>query len=106
MHYERSGGRCWYCGIKLPDPSSMCLDHVLARTRGGDNSDENLVPCCRQCNNRKNTMTLETFRERTRQRFFAFTPEQEDYLRSLGVEIPPYDERPQIVFAFEQNGWS
>ncbi len=36
---------------------------------------------------------------------YAFSDMQVEYLRTLGVELPPEDERPRYVFAFEREGW-
>lgn len=43
---------CQYCYVRLA-ASDLTLDHVTPRSRGGNNSWENLVACCRRCNNRK-----------------------------------------------------
>ena len=47
--------RCTYCGI-----SGVVLetDHIIPKSRGGDNSATNLTPACRQCNNRKGANML------------------------------------------------
>lgn len=50
---RRDNHRCAYCGR----PAGT-VDHVVPRSRGGDNSWENLVACCRDCNNRKGDRTL------------------------------------------------
>src|SRR5215831_4081707 len=52
------GRPCWYCGQR----SATSHDHLTPRDRGGDDSPENLVPACTQCNSRKHTKTLEEFR--------------------------------------------
>jgi hypothetical protein len=43
---------CVYCGEPFP-ASDLTLDHVEPRMRGGDDSDGNLVACCRACNEAK-----------------------------------------------------
>lgn len=40
---------CAYCGV-MP---AMGVDHVLALSRGGTNTIENLVPACLKCNQQK-----------------------------------------------------
>lgn len=45
---------CAYC----QEPATT-IDHVLPRSRGGLNTWENLVACCRSCNNRKGSRTPE-----------------------------------------------
>ncbi len=104
-HYERTGGKCWYCGDDLPDPWGMCLDHILSRSMGGTNDDNNLVPCCSRCNSRKHSKSIEQFREAERLRAVQFSVEQEEYLSSLGVTLPPLDERRPHIFAFEEHNW-
>jgi 5-methylcytosine-specific restriction endonuclease McrA len=44
--------KCSYCGTPLLQ-WDMTLDHVIPRSRGGDNSWENLASCCFACNQRK-----------------------------------------------------
>jgi 5-methylcytosine-specific restriction endonuclease McrA len=48
----RDHNTCQYCNKVLP-PTELTLDHVMPRSRGGDSSWDNLVACCRTCNNRK-----------------------------------------------------
>lgn len=43
---------CHYCGRKV-DESSSSLDHVIPRSKGGPNSQDNLVLSCLSCNNKK-----------------------------------------------------
>ena len=48
----RDHNTCQYCGRIFP-PQDLTLDHIAPRSRGGDSAWENLVTCCRSCNNRK-----------------------------------------------------
>ena len=48
----RDHNTCQYCGRVFP-PQDLTLDHIIPRSRGGDSAWENLVTCCRACNNRK-----------------------------------------------------
>jgi 5-methylcytosine-specific restriction endonuclease McrA len=43
---------CQYCERSF-SAGELTLDHVMPRSRGGNSSWENLVACCRRCNNRK-----------------------------------------------------
>lgn len=54
--YIRDKYRCQYCGEKKA-PRELTLDHILPRSRGGDNSPVNIVTACVQCNNRKGDRT-------------------------------------------------
>lgn len=67
--YRRDGFKCVYCG----SGANLTLDHVLPRSRGGDNSWENLVTCCRKCNAKKDDRTPEEARMRMRHKSFVPT---------------------------------
>ena len=59
--YEKTGGRCFYCGQKLvftaygdvQHPRGWEVDHVKPRSRGGSDDLKNLVPACISCNRQK-----------------------------------------------------
>lgn len=61
---ERSGGRCWYCGLII-EASSMkpIFDHQIPLARGGSNTADNMVVACAACNGSKLARTVEEFRE-------------------------------------------
>lgn len=44
--------KCAYCGRK-----ATTVDHVIPRTQGGDENENNLVACCKTCNCSKNNRT-------------------------------------------------
>lgn len=60
--FDRDGGACTYCGARLESTGPRLtrdlgelrrvwqVDHVLARERGGNDSPDNLVLACGQCN--------------------------------------------------------
>jgi len=54
--YMRDKFRCQYCGEKK-NVDELTLDHILPRSRGGDNSPVNVVTACVACNNRKGNRT-------------------------------------------------
>ena len=54
--YMRDKFRCQYCGEKKA-ASELTLDHILPRSRGGDNSPVNIVTACVPCNSRKGNRT-------------------------------------------------
>src|ERR1700722_14433759 len=54
----RAAHQCQYCG-KRPAVRQLNIDHVMPRSRGGDDTWENLVAACRQCNLRKGWKTPE-----------------------------------------------
>jgi 5-methylcytosine-specific restriction endonuclease McrA len=53
--FKRDGFECVYCGSK----KTLTIDHVLPKSRGGDNSWTNLVTCCSSCNRKKGDKTPE-----------------------------------------------
>ncbi len=51
-------GICHYCGGPFP-PEELTMDHVVPLARGGRSSKNNLVPCCKTCNNEKQSRLLQ-----------------------------------------------
>lgn len=49
---KRSSGKCYYCRKQFP-VSELTMDHLIPLARGGKSVKENLVPSCKECNNRK-----------------------------------------------------
>jgi 5-methylcytosine-specific restriction endonuclease McrA len=45
-------GVCHYCGRKTA-PRSLTMDHVVPIARGGRSTKGNVVPACKECNNKK-----------------------------------------------------
>ena len=56
--FWRDNGQCQYCGIIEP-PKDMTIDHIVPRSRGGENTWTNLVTCCKKCNQKKGNRTPE-----------------------------------------------
>jgi hypothetical protein len=50
--FRRDRYRCVYCGL-VGTGAELTVDHVEPRMRGGDQSEGNLVTCCRACNTLK-----------------------------------------------------
>jgi len=48
-------GVCYYCG-QQQSPKDLTMDHIVPLGRGGRSVKGNLVPACKECNNRKKTM--------------------------------------------------
>jgi len=79
--WDKSGGKCWYCGCDLPE-KGWHADHFepihrklkYDQKRGLYTTDEcyhperdnadNKVPCCASCNIQKGMLTVEQFREK------------------------------------------
>lgn len=49
-------GICHYCGKKFK-PEELSMDHVVPVARGGRSNKGNIVPCCKDCNNKKKYLT-------------------------------------------------
>jgi 5-methylcytosine-specific restriction enzyme A len=47
-----AAGICTYCGIKV-NPADLTMDHVIPLSRGGTSERFNIVPACKDCNNKK-----------------------------------------------------
>jgi len=56
--YLRDDYTCQYCGEKFLF-EDLTLDHVFPKSRGGKNSWENIVTCCKHCNTIKADRTPE-----------------------------------------------
>lgn len=59
-------GICGYCGGKF-SPSELTMDHKIPIVRGGKSVPENLVPCCKACNNSKKYQLLSEWQPEKRQ---------------------------------------
>lgn len=47
-----SKGVCEYCGKSFA-PAELTMDHVVPIVRGGKTVKNNVVPACKECNNKK-----------------------------------------------------
>lgn len=56
--FWRDKNQCQYCGV-IESPRDMTIDHVIPRSRGGENTWSNLVTCCKRCNQKKGNRTPE-----------------------------------------------
>lgn len=59
----RDGPTCHYCEVVLEGRGSreMTIDHVVPRSKGGNDSLDNLVLACASCNTRKGSLSYEEF---------------------------------------------
>lgn len=57
--YAKTNGHCYLCGVWMPE-SEMTTDHAVIQRMGAkkDNSPDNLMPCCRNCNSHKGSRRL------------------------------------------------
>lgn len=49
---------CAYCGGHFPNFRDLSRDHIVPRSRGGENVWMNVVTACRDCNSRKGNLLL------------------------------------------------
>ena len=54
--FQRDQNICQYCSKKFTD-KELTLDHMLPKSRGGQNTWENLVSACKKCNQKKGDRT-------------------------------------------------
>ncbi|KPQ00934.1 MAG: Restriction endonuclease [Bacteroidetes bacterium HLUCCA01] len=85
---KRDGNKCQYCG----KTSDLTIDHVLPRSRGGQDTWENLVTACGKCNHKKGNRTpreagMPLFREPYRPNHIMFLRE---YLGQVQEPWKPY----------------
>ncbi|MDD2388471.1 MAG: HNH endonuclease [Desulfobacterales bacterium] len=45
-------GLCYYCERRVP-PDELTMDHIVPISRGGKSTKGNIVPACKDCNNKK-----------------------------------------------------
>ena len=50
-----SAGVCHYCR-KSFKAKGLTMDHIVPLARGGKSTKDNLVICCKECNNKKKTL--------------------------------------------------
>ncbi len=53
---RRDGHRCQYCSR---GDTTLTVDHIVPKSTGGEDTWENLVTACVECNNRKGNRTAE-----------------------------------------------
>jgi len=97
--YKKSDGVCWYCGKKIE--ADFTIDHVIPISRGGTDTLENLVPCCKSCNSGKRNKSIEEFRRFYQNKMgMIFTKAQTAWLENKGITIPAPDN---YYFWFERQ---
>ncbi len=115
MIYDKSGGKCWYCGCELvkgwhadhfqpirripkmfTDKHGKC-DHPEFDT------EENKVPACASCNLMKSQMGIEDFRRCITQFVESLNlyTNQYKFAKRYGLVI---ETSKPVVFWFEKNG--
>lgn len=91
------------CGQSPPE-AEWRLTHVLPLHQEGVDSKANLIPCCTSCVSAKGGKALEDYRAYLQQRVLL-SDEQLHWIQALGYPVTN-DDAPQVVFAFEREGWA
>jgi len=55
--YNRDNWTCYICGEEFSE-GKLSIDHVVPTSRGGKNSWENMITCCKNCNYKKGDKLL------------------------------------------------
>ena len=55
---------CAYCGKILSDTDDLTMDHKNPKAKGGTDEIDNLVGCCKSCNQMKADRTVDEFRKK------------------------------------------
>lgn len=55
--YARQGAECYYCRDKLKN-KRVNVEHIKPKSKGGDNSSNNMVLSCAACNKEKGSKLL------------------------------------------------
>jgi hypothetical protein len=62
--YLRDGCACVWCGAAVENAGTiLSLDHLKPHSKGGDNSERNLVTCCKRCNDSRGNRSVKKFAE-------------------------------------------
>ena len=58
--FKRDGFRCIYCGRTVKEHgTTLQVDHIIPRSKGGSNDFGNLITACFECNQGKKCVLLE-----------------------------------------------
>ena len=118
---EKTGGKCWYCGVKLTDNSRIndpnlsvkqkatmfTIDHYKPITeKGSRRGFTNLLPCCNKCNNLKGRGSQEWLRAQLifiQNKWPRFNHTQYQFLLNHGTKLESFGE---YIFYFEEYNLS
>lgn len=77
---ERDNYTCQYCGAKL-EWSELHVDHIVAKSKGGSNKDENYITACARCNSSKCDKSLSAYNEMAVRKKIEFSDKLRYYSR-------------------------
>jgi 5-methylcytosine-specific restriction endonuclease McrA len=58
---ERDGFRCRYCGRSVAQGATLQIDHIVPRSKDGQDNIDNYITACSDCNLGKSDVLLELF---------------------------------------------
>jgi len=102
--WDKTEGKCWYCGIQTNPWRNFAIDHVVPITKGGSDDIDNLVPSCERCNKRKNNKGIDILRKMLAAEQpdnVSFTDAQLEFLRNNGIDTNLLKFK-EYVFYFEK----
>lgn len=65
---ETKNPKCLYCNSKLT-PTNATTDHIIPISKGGNNTQVNLVVCCLKCNSERGDMDFYTYLRMKNEKF-------------------------------------
>ena len=86
MIYKRDNNKCQYCGATR----SLTIDHVIPRSKGGEDTWDNLVVACASCNVKKGDKLLEQTNMKLARK--PFTPYNKVQFSLSGNQVPEWQE--------------
>lgn len=91
--FSRDNYTCVYCG-----KHATTIDHVVPRSKGGENSYENCVASCAKCNSKKGSKTLEQLGWK-----LPFTPKSPSPYALLMNRVSPRSHVAKVWEPYIQN---
>ena len=111
--FDKSGGRCWYCGTDLHGKrwhedhfTPIYRGHDVDRSKNnfyGEDVEENKVPACAPCNLFKSVFTVEEFRSEISMQVERARKSSVNFRTAERFGMIHVIEKP-VVFWFEENG--
>lgn len=89
---EAWANRCAYCGKPPIDDSSLTIDHIKPKCKGGEDRTSNVIPACSPCNSDKGSQNwLEWYQQ---QQFYSIEAEWriKQWLKSGMSDFGAWDE--------------